>query len=314
MFFPTLRPEEHLEGYRGRLRFLNGLRDGKAVSIALDDEDAARTGRRSHRLGFVELVAARHEASTHDLLMRHSLWPFSAAADRPISPAAVNAMAGTQAGRTSIMRWARPDAWMCHECVREDIGFWGYSYWRRQHQLPGVLWCDKHGSELAHVHLGAVVSGMPDHFMEVSKVANAELCERARKLGAITRYLEICQGILDSAVYIRRADCAERLAVEAISSGLCTSARGAGAAMFELARATLPSDWLEDVFPKIDWQRRGKVTVMDAVFGHQHYAAPTAAIALAAALLFESSDDALRSLAKVDHGQCLMPTDVADGH
>ncbi len=84
--------------------------------------------------------------------------------------------------------------------------------------------------------------------------------------------------------------------------------------MFELARATLPSDWLEDVFPKIDWQRRGKVTVMDAVFGHQHYAAPTAAIALAAALLFESSDDALRSLAKVDHGQCLMPTDVADGH
>lgn len=312
MFLPKLRPEEHLEGYRGRLRFLNGLRDGNVVGMALDDEDAARTGRKGHRLGFAELVAAHHEVSTHDLLMRHSLWPFSFAVDRPLSPQTVNQMAGTQAGRTSIMRAARPGAWMCRECVQEDMDFWGYSYWRRQHQLPGVLWCDKHGAHLAQVHLGAVIAGMPDHCWKESKLVNARLCELARGVDSIRRYLEICQSILESAIPIRRADCAARLTVEAISSGLCTSAPGAGAATFELARATLPSEWLEEVFPKIDWQRRSKVTVMDGVFGYQLYAAPTAAIALAAALLFESSDDALRSLSNVDHGQYVIPVAVED--
>lgn len=36
----------------------------------------------------------------------------------------------------------------CPECVDEDVECYGISYYRRNHQLPGVKVCDKHGSYL----------------------------------------------------------------------------------------------------------------------------------------------------------------------
>jgi hypothetical protein len=36
----------------------------------------------------------------------------------------------------------------CPQCVSQDIEEHKFSYWRRTHQLPGIPWCMKHGTQL----------------------------------------------------------------------------------------------------------------------------------------------------------------------
>ena len=37
---------------------------------------------------------------------------------------------------------------LCPNCIEEDRAFWGWNYWRRSHQIPGVTRCLKHEVEL----------------------------------------------------------------------------------------------------------------------------------------------------------------------
>lgn len=37
---------------------------------------------------------------------------------------------------------------LCLSCIEEDRAFWGWNYWRRSHQIPGVTRCLKHEVEL----------------------------------------------------------------------------------------------------------------------------------------------------------------------
>lgn len=43
---------------------------------------------------------------------------------------------------------AHPPRRSCHECTLADDYEHGFAYWRRDHQLPGVLVCQKHGTPL----------------------------------------------------------------------------------------------------------------------------------------------------------------------
>ena len=43
---------------------------------------------------------------------------------------------------------AHPPRRSCHECTLADDDEHGFAYWRRDHQLPGVLVCQKHGTPL----------------------------------------------------------------------------------------------------------------------------------------------------------------------
>ncbi len=52
--------------------------------------------------------------------------------------------------RMTALRVERPGCYFCARCVREDLSFHGVSYWRRPHQLPGTVWCEKHGCALCY--------------------------------------------------------------------------------------------------------------------------------------------------------------------
>lgn len=39
----------------------------------------------------------------------------------------------------------------CHECIMEDESKYGFAYWHRDHQLPGVIVCQHHGTELLSI-------------------------------------------------------------------------------------------------------------------------------------------------------------------
>ena len=51
-------------------------------------------------------------------------------------------------GMAKTVNHAHPARRSCHMCIQTDKAEFGFAYWRRDHQLPGVLVCQKHGTAL----------------------------------------------------------------------------------------------------------------------------------------------------------------------
>jgi hypothetical protein len=296
---PELLPEELLEGYRGRLRFLNMKRDGEAVTAALNGMHLGKGPSNPDReLSFVELAAKHNGCSAHQVVMQHSLWPFTAAVDRPRAPAEVEQLMHTPAGRTAVMRAVRQQAWLCPDCVEEDLGFWGVSYWRRGHQLPGAMWCEKHQTALHPASRNAIQQGPPDHCMPVPEAPDLAWVESLQSNAVVQRFVGICANILDSAPVLDRAHCARAVVAKAIRTGICGHPDDVSGALSDLAREQLPQEWRANVFPKINWSQTGPIPMIDAVCRVQHYPASAVPIAFVSSLIFDSADEALVTLSR----------------
>jgi len=51
-------------------------------------------------------------------------------------------------GMAKTASYAHPPRRSCYQCIQADIDTFGFAYWHRDHQLPGVLICPKHGTTL----------------------------------------------------------------------------------------------------------------------------------------------------------------------
>ncbi|MDZ4200556.1 MAG: TniQ family protein [Gallionella sp.] len=51
-------------------------------------------------------------------------------------------------GMAKTATHAHPPRRSCHTCIQSDKAKLGFAYWRRDHQLPGVLVCQEHGTPL----------------------------------------------------------------------------------------------------------------------------------------------------------------------
>lgn len=294
---PKLLPEELLHGYRGRLRLLNDLRDEVAVMTWLNRLERGETVYRSREMSLAELVAKHNESSAYGVVMQHSLWPFTAAVGRPDGVADVERFGQQQSGRTAMLRTARPQAWLCLACVEEDLDFWGLSYWRRSHQLPGVLWCDKHETALQSCSQGSFIAGLPDQCINSATRQDSAWVRELRSNPTVSMFVEICAVILESGLVLDADRCARAISSRSVRQGLCSTRAEAGQALLKLALERLPMRWLQAAFPKVDWSRPERILLFDTVFRHvPSYAASTVAIVLAAALTFTSVDTSLDEL------------------
>ena len=51
-------------------------------------------------------------------------------------------------GMAKTTIYTPPPRRSCYQCVQDDLAELGFAYWRRDHQLPGILVCPKHGKAL----------------------------------------------------------------------------------------------------------------------------------------------------------------------
>lgn len=296
MNLPELLPEELLIGYEGRLRTLNYVPESPSIAAALNRLTPRSSSAPGLQMSFVEMVAEAHGRTVLDVVMNHTLWPYTAAVGRLTSRAAIEAFVVSQAGRTALSRPTRHGAWLCADCVTEDLAFRNLSYWRRNHQLPGAFWCDKHGSPLAQVSSLAMTTGEPHHF-----AAHARRCDqmdglalRANRL--VSDFTELSVELLAAGAVVDHATTARSIRARAVAQGLVKSGGDVGIALSKLARASAPLTWLAEAFPKITWREVGGNTVISAVCRERPSSVSTAAVLLVASLVSSSTDDALALL------------------
>lgn len=156
---PSFRPDELLGGW--------WIRAVRRVGLPVRTVARLVAGRK-WAPGFLQ-VARVTELATElgvqpdDLLWRHTVFPYAtgffeasvfekALQAAKASGTAATGMGAVTQGVSDLVRYRR----FCAACAREDRDRWGESYWHREHQLPGVLMCIKHGTALRGTTLRSV--------------------------------------------------------------------------------------------------------------------------------------------------------------
>lgn len=144
--WPELLPEEMLAGYVGRVGRMNGISQQRLWRHLHEHETL--TSKPGHLRTWVHALATAYPLDADTLAGSHTLIPLltvlrpQGSSMRTADPKSAAAL--HQCETTLPDRGPR----LCQACVKEDLGFWGLSYWRRNHQVRGVDCCPKHGVPL----------------------------------------------------------------------------------------------------------------------------------------------------------------------
>jgi hypothetical protein len=134
--------DELASGYLGRLLILNGLPVTTAAKRYLAGLVATK-GPIATADSWTAQLAAMAGQSVEAFRYQHTLLPFYGAVLATGVRSWLDPNERATEFRHSAHQFNSQGAFLCPECVGEDMSFWGVSYWRRSHQLPGVIWCDK---------------------------------------------------------------------------------------------------------------------------------------------------------------------------
>lgn len=189
--------------------------------------------------------------------------------------------------------WRQSDAWFCEDCIKEDVESpRGFAYWRRIHQLPGLVWCNKHGSQLINNPNGKkAMDSMPslevERQIEFSELNFIDLYENQ----VIQRYTKIMIAFLDSEGPMHLTHARYRIAEQAKKHGLRIGERGKKPTLSDYLLEHVPGYWIKTLYPELEKRSAGEffTPIDNLTIGR----GPVPSYALALAAFFESSDEAL---------------------
>lgn len=302
--FPDPNPDEFLGGYIGRVARMNhASRDQIWHSLYAKSVRRSWPGR--SKTWALPLSKALSMTVT-ELLTAHTLEPFLRAHCRPItdsrySPINIHFLPAIKNTEVAVPgRYLR----FCPSCVREDVDFWGYSYWRRSHQIPGVLGCMKHWTELMEVHdLNA-----KDHLPELYDSKSLSRCQSNLWSPDVNRYAEISAGLLEIESHIPIQQARYRMRQQATSIGLRLAILGNRKSVSDKVVENFPRPWLSVLVPNIHKKVMGQYfPSIDSVHKAGARAASGCAYALVLSVLYASADEAL-----LDVSRALTPEEITD--
>ena len=196
MFIAKPMPDEFCRGHIGRLRRLNFFNSSVDYlkSISLLYRETHGTARP------LEAVASLNNIPIQGYLLLHTLLP-------------ITNLIIKEDGLDPEMTWSNyivsahglsknhRGGYFCDQCIREDIDFWGYSYWRRSHQILGVHCCEKHNLHPLRYASSIATFDYSPHFWSGDKKIKASIyANQYRESKPIQRYGAACQSLLDNHV------------------------------------------------------------------------------------------------------------------
>lgn len=279
---PHIQPDEWLNGYIERLAILNAYKNAKSMfgklGISTDTD----------KLNF---IAKLLDITTETLVQEYTLIPaFRSIVSTGEAIPHGNFMQPklkTNLGFQNYSEHAR----FCFQCQQEDIGYLGYQYVRRSHQLFGALWCHKHNATLHEIS--------NDQIVEVIKSEPQISADQPHKPkhAIIDRFLHISDALLSVKHPTHGDQVSWGLHKRAATMGVRFNIKGKGVPLSDYANENIPHEWLHEFFPKLKHKIPGEfIHAIDGacVFRLQHHHPPT--YVLAAALLFENADEALNCI------------------
>ena len=296
MTLVRIQDGELARGYFARLGRVNdGTTDHQLSArlrrtVGLDDHDTSKT--------LVELIGRANQMSVSDVISRHSMVPF------------IFHTVHTEAGEEC--RWSdrivrfyglmHPNrcAMLCEKCLRSDREH-GYSFWRRDHQLPGAMTCSTHEQPLWRVEDVEAFTLLPTDSLERPSMAAQFKCfNNSRAAHWISRYLEFASHFMRQPSPTKQTLYIAAVGQRAVERGYCRDHRWPSRLISDDIVDVYPSDWLNQILPKVSEKTRGTYfTPLDASVKASSKAR-TEAHCLALPLLFEDVNDFLTACRQAD--------------
>lgn len=294
---PMPFPEELDRGYLGRVIRMNGC-SKKKDGVALINSWAGTSDKSGRELSRIKLLAMVAGMELPVFATQHTTLPLR----RGITSYQPDLPHGCESNRsmlwTSGMRTARTGAYFCANCAREDLNFHGQSYWRREHQIPGLLWCPKHSTSLWYMDDEAAFLLPPMSLINSAHSVDAEWAEEMAGNETVQRYVQICSSLM-----VRTSPLAVKavrgvLQARASSLGFQTHSRSVnGPLLSDEVIRRCGRTWLATVLPALADKPEGiLLNQLDGVLYLATSASGTGAYALACAVLFDSADAAINAL------------------
>lgn len=195
MIRPRPLPDELADGYVGRIANLNGWQ-GKTSLWRNLLKLSGSTGGRHRDVQCVQLLAKVAGMDLRQFARDHTMLPLWRAIVQFDPGHLLGGARKTGVRRSLALRPMRKDAYYCPACAREDIGFHGQSYWRREHQIPGRTVCTRHLVTLKRVDLNKVSCKSPAACMVETGSPCAQEAEAHRPQEHVERFLDVCSHLL----------------------------------------------------------------------------------------------------------------------
>lgn len=187
-------PDELAKGHLGRWRMMNCIQSSSTCMDVMRDK-FEQSGFGSRSTPFLHVLATFSGLENRYYERHHSMMPFMSFAVKE------NLRTADGGWTPQVARWGlltpRKLAFMCPACIEEDKKDWGYSYWRRSHQLPSSFWCGKHPNVRLHwANSDAPFDRLPEHWMVDSKTEAQSLQEDIREHPVFQKFDEACKQML----------------------------------------------------------------------------------------------------------------------
>lgn len=247
---PELMPDELIVGYLGRIGAVNGIRNESELRTVLRKSYKQQNGQDSDG-SLIEHLAQLSGMNTYHLACHHTLIPLFRAVASHLNDHLHGDPSDFGLIAAHAPRLIRRDLQLCPDCMREDIDYLGFTFWRRSHQLPGIDWCEKHATALHSIGKHSNLLKQP-HNVEEGLGSNAiQLDKSTEENAVIYRYSELVKIILDFKSPIAPEAISASLAEKARQKGLRITPTGSRAVLSDIIPDYLPTAWMKRHFPSL---------------------------------------------------------------
>lgn len=312
MTIPTLLPDELAFGYLCRMARMYALKNMEQTYAFLRAALPAREGKVPPGW-MVDVLSELLGVSPDMIITQHTMVPFLKAV-RGAKSCAQHSESQDRSCRSALTYPYRTkrDLQFCPACILEDVDFHGVSFWRRSHQLRGVVFCSKHGCAL-HSVVAHRLGDLPADMLEISAAISDDIVEDALRNPVIRRYEEICSMFALRPRPLPMESVNRRMRCRA--EGVCTTGPKGSLRLTPLAIEKVGGPWLSSFFPGLEEkQQTGRAGSIDCVVGTPTVPLATQYYALALALLFDHADEAMYCMtqAELDASNLIDPTGRLD--
>jgi hypothetical protein len=264
LVYPLPLPDESIRGHLGRIRTLNGWRSLTEV-YEITRAKLAPTVMKGKASSIYPVIAIASGISSEKYFCDHSLQPLHRAVSSdevlhgsPTKPKLLN-----NTGAKSM----RTHSYFCESCVEEDLAGPGFSYWRREHQVPNRMKCRAHATNLLYMTEPNAMNYQPRNWLK-----KATACVDAKRPvpsdSFLKSYLSVMDFFLGRDRPMLKTELMSRMGPAFNSLDLRSIGPERGYRLSDLAAARLPKAWLKKNFPGFDSKIKGHFfRALDAVVG-----------------------------------------------